>query len=125
MFSFLFSDFPPTPDRPIILNVTSTTATISWPEIPCNGGHDLQYFTIRIGSTSTDNYNYYYYYYFYIYDNGLSYNYINSIDARLKNYTIVGLTSDTNYDISLRAEGQDNTLSRFSRSVTITTLPPG
>ena len=95
-------------------NVTSTTATISWSMIPCYGGHDLQYYTIKIG-----------YRYRCSYYSSLADYYINSIGARLMNYTILGLTSNTNYQISVRAEGQESTCSSYSSAITITTLPPG
>lgn len=109
IFPSVFSDAPPTPGRLVILNVTSTTVTISWPEVACDGGHDLQSFTVRIGYGLV---------YFLI---ELADDYINSIN----NYTITGLTPNINYQISVRAEGLDGTYSNYSRSVTITTLPPG
>ena len=105
---------PPTPARPVRQNVTSTSITISWSVLPCNGGHHLLYFRLRYGRR-----NYFLYFF------GLIYNYINSIDARQMNYTIAGLDVNTNYQISIRAEGVDSTFSRYSRAVTITTLAPG
>ena len=105
---------PPTPARPVRLNVTSTSITISWSLLPCNGGHDLLYFRLRYGIKNS----------FFILL-GLSYNYIDSIDARQMNYTMAGLDVNTNYYISIRAEGVDSTFSRYSSAVTITTLTPG
>ena len=105
---------PPTPARPVILNVTSTSITISWSVLLCNGGHDLLYFRLRYGIKK-------YYFFFF----APIYNYINSIDARQMNYTIAGLDVNSNYHISIRAEGVDSTFSRYSSEVTITTLAPG
>ena len=114
-----FSDNPPIPGRPIRLGVTSTTATISWTVGKCDGGHGLQFFTIRIGS------EYHFDYYYSSYYNYISYRYIRGLDAHQMNYTIIGLTANSNYDVSLRAEGQDSSYSHYSNTLTITTLPPG
>ena len=113
-FHHYFSGGPPTPARPVRLNVTSTSITISWSVLPCNGGHDLLYFRLRYGRKNI----------FFTY-RGLVYNYVNSIDARQMNYTIAGLDVNTNYQISIQAEGLDSTYSRYSSAVTITTLAPG
>ena len=96
------SDGPPTPARPVRLNVTSTSITISGSVLPYNGGHDLLYFRLRYGRKN---------YFFYLF--GWIYNYINSIDARQMNYTIAGLDVNSNYHISIRAEGVDSTFSSY------------
>lgn len=100
------------PGRPTMQKVTATSATVQWPRVPCSGGHDIQYYNIRIG----------YYRYF---QSSITYWYINSIDARSLNYTISGLNTRTNYFISIRAQGKDNYYSSYSTTVTITTPPPG
>ena len=103
---------PPTPERPVVLNVTSNAVAFKWPKYECGGGHDVQFFNIRVG----------YYIYFF---SSLTYRYIYSIDARLSSYTVTGLSSSTTYYLSIRAVGKDNVLSSYSSSSSFLTLPPG
>ena len=61
-----FLGTPPTPERPVVRNVTSNTVAFKWPKYECGGGHDVQFFNIRVG----------YYRYFF---SSLTYRYIYTV----------------------------------------------
>jgi len=103
---------PPTPLAPRVLKVEADKVTIALSSYTCDGGHDLQFFNIRVGYRSSLS-------------SSLRYTYFNNIDARLDNYTVTGLDSVTTYYLSLQAIGRDFTRSSLSRSVSVVTVPPG
>ena len=113
--SFLstLSGSPPTPQRPQVQEKDTNSATIRWVKPLCDGGHDIQYYNVRVGYS---RYSFYF---------GLTYRYIYSVDARWSNYTLVGLTARTTYYVSIQAIGKDATTSSYSSSTTFVTLPPG
>ena len=108
-----FLGTPPTPERPVVRNVTSNTVSFKWPKYECGGGHDVQFFNIRVG------------YYIYFFSSFMIYRYIYSIDARFSRYTVTGLSSSSTYYLSIQAVGKDNVLSSYSSSSSFLTLPPG
>ena len=107
------SGAPPTPKRVNILNVASTSITVSWSEDTCNGGHQWQYVSIAI-KEHNDEPPYFY-----------SYRYIDRLEVHQMNYTVTGLIPSTSYGISVQAEGTDRTYSAYSPLVAVTTSPPG
>ena len=107
--------------------VTSTSVTISWEEDMCTGGHTISDFNIRYAEPASVHVFYYYYYYYdYYYDYFFTENtYIRGISGNQRNYTIIGLSPSTTYQISIQAVSVDTTSSSYSPKREVTTLSPG
>ena len=99
---------PPRPGRPYVVKAQSTSITIGWPEI-CTGGHSVRSYTVRYNRPV-----------------GLySYTYIRNISPAKRNYTIIGLESNTQYSFQVQVVSPYSRTSSYSLSRPATTLPPG
>lgn len=107
----IITDAPPSPDRPFLIKAQSTNIIIGWSETPCNGGHAVNSFNIRYRRTYSSTYS--------------SYTYIRGIDPALRNYTIIGLSTDTYYSFSVAAVNLAARSSPYSSTLSATTFPPG
>ncbi len=110
MVAFMFVGIPPTPARPVIVSRTHNTATVTWTKVNCDGGHDIQYYNLRIG------YNRPFFFF------GPSYRYVYNLDASTSNYTFQSLNSRSTYYVGVQASGRDSTSSGYSSQVTFVTL---
>ena len=104
---------PPAPSRPFLIHATSTSVTIGWDEPECDGGHALVEFTIQYYVQTTT--------FSFVRNNML----IRNIGPDVRNWTISGLDPETTYGFEVRVSSADFTISRYSTSRFITTLPPG
>lgn len=109
LVSISFVVSPPAPSRPQVLKVTDQSVTVAWDENECNGGHNLDSFTIRYSVPSSFFFR--------------SYAFISGV--RQKNYTITGLNPSSSYEVSVQAVSVDGIRGSYSASVGLTTLPPG
>lgn len=104
---------PPPPSRPTDLQIKSDSITIGWNESVCDGGHQLDSFTIQYLDTDRPFFGF----------RGTVF--IRNIDPKLRNYTITGLDPDTAYRIGIQAVSVERRGGAYSPFDIFTTLPPG
>ena len=124
----MYSDSPPAPDSPFLIQAKSNSITIGWPEVPCDGGHPLSGFMVEYFDIVK-----YYTGYLCDFGSGLylpcevyetTYHHIRDISLASRNYTIDGLWADTEYTFRIKALSVDSMDSDYSRQITFSTLPP-
>jgi len=106
-------DSPPTPGTPYPVTIKSTRVTIGWYELDCDGGHNISELVIQYREVKE-------------FESSLStYEYIYSIQASRREYTIYNLEPKTSYAFAVQAISSEFASSNFSEERVLNTLIAG
>ena len=97
----------PRPSRPTYSRRGGNFVTLTWSQSYCDGGHEVNGFTISYKRSS---------YY-------SSYSYITVSNPAQRSYQIKGLSSSTTYQFRVQAMAKNGRTSSYSSTASISTLP--